>query len=61
MDEKGNWSVSVTPTAVLEEGEVITVVNKDNNGNTSEPGTGTVTDTIAADAQKVNNPELREK
>ncbi|REH75479.1 Ig-like domain-containing protein, partial [Staphylococcus felis] len=43
VDEKGNWSVSVPPTEVLEEGEVITVVNKDNNGNTSEPGTGIVT------------------
>ncbi|REH84062.1 hypothetical protein DOS63_07510, partial [Staphylococcus felis] len=43
VDEKGNWSVPVPPTEVLEEGEVITVVNKDNNGNTSEQGTGIVT------------------
>ncbi|REH92612.1 hypothetical protein DOS58_00865 [Staphylococcus felis] len=34
VDEKENWSVAVQPTEVLEEGEVITVVNKDNNGNT---------------------------
>ncbi|WP_281197279.1 Ig-like domain-containing protein, partial [Staphylococcus felis] len=61
VDEKGNWSVSVPPTEVLEEGEVITVVNKDNNGNTSEPGTGTVTDTIAPDAPKVNNPQPGDK
>ncbi|WP_281197642.1 Ig-like domain-containing protein, partial [Staphylococcus felis] len=46
---------------VLEEGEIITVVNKDNNGNTSEPGTGTVTDTIAPDAPKVNNPQPGDK
>ncbi|REI25423.1 YSIRK signal domain/LPXTG anchor domain surface protein, partial [Staphylococcus felis] len=59
--EKGNWSVPVPPTEVLEEGEIITVVNKDNNGNTSEPGTGTVTDTIAPDAPKVNNPQPGDK
>ncbi|REI31181.1 hypothetical protein DOS79_00635, partial [Staphylococcus felis] len=61
VDEKGNWSVSVPPTEVLEEGEIITDVNKDNNGNTSEPGTGTVTDTIAPDAPKVNNPQPVDK
>ncbi|REI17374.1 hypothetical protein DOS75_05030, partial [Staphylococcus felis] len=52
---------SVPPTEVLEDGEVITVVNKDNNGNTSEPGTGKVTDTIAPDAPKVNNPQPGDK
>ncbi|REI23614.1 hypothetical protein DOS77_03710, partial [Staphylococcus felis] len=46
VDEKGNWSVPVPPTEVWEEGEGITVANKDNNGNTSEPGTGNVTNKI---------------
>ncbi|REI15069.1 hypothetical protein DOS75_10205, partial [Staphylococcus felis] len=59
--EKGDWSVSVPPTEVLDGAEVIQVVNKDNNGNTSEPGTGPVTDTIAPDAPTVNNPQPGDK
>ncbi|MDT0680030.1 Ig-like domain-containing protein, partial [Staphylococcus chromogenes] len=41
----------------LEEGEVVTAVITDDNGNTSTPGNGTVTDTIAPDAPVVNNPQ----
>ncbi|MCE5093513.1 hypothetical protein KJB52_11415, partial [Staphylococcus chromogenes] len=41
----------------LEEGEVVTAVITDDNGNTSTPGSGTVTDTIAPDAPVVTNPQ----
>ncbi|REI21655.1 hypothetical protein DOS78_09530, partial [Staphylococcus felis] len=43
VEEKGNWRVSVPPKEELSAGEIITVSNKENNGKTSEPGTGTVT------------------
>ena len=57
VGEDGTWTVNVPPTETLEEGEVVTVVITDDNGNTSTPGNGTVTDTIAPDAPVVNNPQ----
>ncbi|MBI5976062.1 Ig-like domain-containing protein, partial [Staphylococcus canis] len=57
VDENGNWTVDVPATETLEEGETVTVVNKDGNGNTSTPSTGTVTDTVAPEAPVVNNPQ----
>ena len=50
-------TVNVPPTETLEEGEVVTAVITDDNGNTSTPGNGTVTDTIAPDAPVVTNPQ----
>ncbi|REI01929.1 hypothetical protein, partial [Staphylococcus felis] len=61
VDEKGNRRVSDPQTDGLEEGEIITVFNNHNNGNTSVPGTETVTDTLATDAPKVNNPQPGDK
>ncbi|REH99633.1 Ig-like domain-containing protein, partial [Staphylococcus felis] len=61
VDEKGNWSVAVPPTEVLEEGEVITAVYYTHLAHTSKPGTWTVTDTIALDTPKVNNPQPGDK
>ncbi|QDX00095.1 YSIRK-type signal peptide-containing protein [Staphylococcus chromogenes] len=57
VGEDGTWTVDVPPTETLEEGEVVTAVVTDDNGNTSTPGNGTVTDTIAPDAPVVNNPQ----
>ncbi|QDW81662.1 YSIRK-type signal peptide-containing protein [Staphylococcus chromogenes] len=57
VGEDGTWTVNVPPTETLEEGEVVTAVITDDNGNTSTPGNGTVTDTIAPDAPVVNNPQ----
>ncbi|WP_188351547.1 Ig-like domain-containing protein, partial [Staphylococcus chromogenes] len=57
VEEDGTWTVDVPPTETLEEGEVVTAVITDDNGNTSTPGNGTVTDTIAPDAPVVNNPQ----
>ncbi|PTG96283.1 hypothetical protein BU632_04035 [Staphylococcus chromogenes] len=57
VDEDGTWTVNVPPTETLEQGEVITATITDDNGNTSTPGSGTVTDTIAPDAPVVTNPQ----
>ncbi|MBI5976049.1 Ig-like domain-containing protein, partial [Staphylococcus canis] len=57
VDENGNWTVDVPATETLENGETVTAVNKDGNGNTSTPSTGTVTDTVAPDAPVINNPQ----
>ncbi|MCE4966150.1 YSIRK-type signal peptide-containing protein [Staphylococcus chromogenes] len=57
VGEDGTWTVDVPPTETLEEGEVVTAVVTDDNGNTSTPGNGTVTDTIAPEAPVVNNPQ----
>ncbi|WP_241955789.1 Ig-like domain-containing protein, partial [Staphylococcus chromogenes] len=57
VGEDGTWTVNVPPTETLEQGEVITATITDDNGNTSTPGSGTVTDTIAPDAPIVTNPQ----
>ncbi|REH99632.1 hypothetical protein, partial [Staphylococcus felis] len=61
VDEKGNRSVSVPPTGVLEEGEIMTIVNKDYNSNTSRQGTGTETQQIQLGTTNVNNPQPGDK
>ncbi|PNZ80735.1 Ig-like domain-containing protein, partial [Staphylococcus microti] len=54
VDENGNWKVDVPEGVDLKEGDKVTVVAKDGNGNTSTPTEGKVTDTVAPDAPTVN-------
>ncbi|UXR73765.1 Ig-like domain-containing protein [Staphylococcus sp. IVB6238] len=57
VDADGNYKVDVPEGVELKEGDKVTVVAKDGNGNTSTPTEATVTDTVAPDAPKVNTPQ----
>ncbi|PNZ24322.1 hypothetical protein CD122_11435, partial [Staphylococcus rostri] len=54
VDADGNYKVDVPEGVELKEGDKVTVVAKDGNGNTSTPTEGTVTDTVAPDAPTVD-------
>ncbi|WP_374757685.1 Rib/alpha-like domain-containing protein [Staphylococcus sp. 17KM0847] len=54
VDKEGNWTVEVPEGTTLKEGDKVTAVAKDANGNTSKETTVTVTDTMAPDAPMIN-------
>ncbi|PNZ24182.1 hypothetical protein CD122_11560, partial [Staphylococcus rostri] len=57
----GNYKVDVPEGVELKEGDKVTVVAKDGNGNMSDPTETTVTDTVAPDAPTVTNPQPGDK
>ncbi|MHD0396798.1 Rib/alpha-like domain-containing protein [Staphylococcus simulans] len=54
VDENGNWTTDVPEGTTLTDGDTVTATATDEAGNTSEPSTQEVTDTIAPDAPEIN-------
>ncbi|UXR69431.1 Ig-like domain-containing protein [Staphylococcus sp. IVB6246] len=61
VDADGNYKVDVPEGVELKEGDKVTVVAKDGNGNTSTPTEATVTDTVAPDAPTVDPVKAGDK